>query len=108
MLPISVAKVAEVIILARELDRAEPEFDGLVNALNAEEQAALVAIYWIGRGTYDADDLDEAMATATNEATTPTTEYLKGSPLLATHLEAGLDALGIDATEEEDRLIKPV
>lgn len=108
MLPISVAKIAEIIILARELDRAEPEFDGLVNALNDEEQAAIVAIYWIGRGTYDADDLDEAMATAANEATTPTAEYLKGSPLLATHLESGLDALGIDATEEEDRLIKPV
>ena len=108
MLPISTDKVAEVIILARELDRAEAEFDGFVEALNEDEQAALVAIYWIGRGTYDADDLQEALEIAANEATTPTAVYLKGSPLLATHLESGLDALGIDATDAEDRLIKPV
>lgn len=108
MLPISTDKVAEVIILARELDRAEAEFDGFVDRLNEDEQAALVAIYWIGRGTYDAEDLEEALEVAANEATTPTTDYLKGSPLLATHLEAGLDALGIDATDAEDRLMKPV
>lgn len=108
MLPITTDKVAEVIILARELDRAEPEFDGFVGALNDDEQAALVAIFWIGRGTFDADDLQEAIETAANEATTPTAEYLKGSPHLATHLESGLEALGIDATDAEDRLIKPV
>ncbi|MBE0413685.1 DUF3775 domain-containing protein [Yoonia sp.] len=108
MLPIATDKVAEVIILARELDRTEPEFDAFVGRLNEDEQAALVAVFWVGRGTFDAEDLQEALDTATNEATTPTAEYLKGSPLLATHLETGLYALGIDATDAEDRLIKPV
>lgn len=107
MLPISTDKVAEVIILARELDRAEAEFDGFVNRLNEDEQAALVAIYWIGRGTYDADDFEEALETAASEATTPTTDYLKGSPLLAVHLESGLDALGIDITDAEEKLLRP-
>ena len=107
MLPITTDKIAEVIILARELDRAEAEFDGFIEALNEEEQAALVAVYWIGRGTYDADDLEEALATAANEATTPTAAYLKGSPLLAVHLEAGLDALDISATDAEDELMRP-
>ena len=45
MLPISADKVAEVIILARELDRAENEFDGFVNQLNDYEKAGLVAIF---------------------------------------------------------------
>ena len=104
MLPIPTDKVAEVIILARELDRAENEFDGFVTRLAQDEQAALVAIFWIGRGSFDADDWAEALRTATQEARTPTAHYLKGSPHLADHLEAGLAALGIDPTDAEDAL----
>lgn len=107
MLPISTDKIAEIIILARELDRAENEFDGFVNQLTEDEQTALVAVFWIGRGSFDASDFDEALATATTEASTPTATYLKGSPHLADHLEAGLDALGIDALEAEDDLYRP-
>ena len=36
----------------------------------------------------------------------PTAEYLKGSPHLADHLEAGLEALGIDSSDEEDELYR--
>ncbi|MFT6073672.1 MAG: hypothetical protein ACJAZ1_000581 [Yoonia sp.] len=107
MLPISSDKIAEVIILARELDRAENEFDGFVNQLNDYEKAGLVAIFWIGRGSFEAEDLVEAIATATHEATTPTSSYLKGSPHLADHLEAGMEALRIDATDAEDDLYRP-
>jgi len=104
MLQITVDKVAEVIILARELDRAEVEFDAFVSNLTEEEQASLVAIMWIGRGTFDPEDLSEAIQTASEEATTPTHMYIKGSPHLADHLENGLDALGISASSEEDEL----
>ena len=108
MLPISADKIAEVIILARELDRAENEFDGFVNQLAEDEKAGLVAVFWIGRGSFDADDLDEAISTASNEATTPPAEYLKGSPHLADHLEAGMEALGLDPTDAEDDLYRTV
>ena len=107
MLPISADKVAEVIILARELDRAENEFDGFVDQLNDYEKAGLVAIFWIGRGSFDAADLAEAIATATREATIPTADYLKGSPHLADHLEAGLEALGSDPSLAEGDLYRP-
>lgn len=107
MLPISSDKVAEIIILARELDRAENEFDGFVNQLTEDEQVGLVAVFWIGRGSFDADDLQEALNTAETEATTPTADYLKGSPHLADHLESGLEALGIDSSEAEDELYRP-
>jgi len=106
MLPISTDKIAEVIILARELDRAENEFDGFVDRLAEDEQTALVAVFWIGRGSFDAADLDEALETAISEASAPTATYLKGSPHLADHLEAGLEALGIDATDAEDALYR--
>ncbi len=107
MLPISADKIAEVIILARELDRAENEFDGFVDQLNDDEKAGLVAIFWIGRGSFEPEDLGEALATATREATTPTADYLKGSPHLSDHLEAGLDALGVDPSTAEDDLYRP-
>ncbi|WP_341368034.1 DUF3775 domain-containing protein [Yoonia sp. BS5-3] len=104
MLPISSDKIAEVIILARELDRAENEFDGFVDRLAEDEQAALVAVFWVGRGSFEPENLRDALNTATQEATIPTSEYLKGSPHLSDHLEAGLDALGIDPSVAEDDL----
>jgi len=104
MLEISSDKVAEVIILARELERAEPEFDAFVENLTAEEQASLVALFWVGRGSFEPEDLAEAIETAYAEASTPTADYLKGSPHLADHLESGLEALGISSLEAEDDL----
>jgi len=107
MLPISADKIAEVIILARELDRAENEFDGFVDQLADDEKTGLVAVFWIGRGSFEAEDLSEAIATATREATVPTADYLKGSPHLADHLEAGMTALGLDPSAAEDDLYRP-
>ncbi len=107
MLPITADKVAEVIILARELDRAENEFDGFVDQLNDDEKIGLVAIFWIGRGSFEPEDLAEALETAAREATTPTADYLKGSPHLADHLEAGMAALGVDPSQAEDDLYRP-
>lgn len=101
---INADKVAEVIILARDMPRGEGQFDQFVAGLTQEEQASLVAIMWIGRDSFDAAEWDEAYRTALEEATTPTQDYLKGSPHLADHLENGLDALGISAGSEEDDL----
>ncbi len=106
MLDITADKVAEVIILAREEERGLAELQAFVEALSVEEQAALVAVFWVGRGSFDVEDFDEAVRTAQDEASTPTAEYLMRSPHLAEHLEAGLDALGISATEEEDALYR--
>lgn len=102
---ISANKVAAVIVMARELDRAEVEMRGFVDRMDEEEQAALVAVMWIGRGAFDVDEWDEAFRTAISEATTPTADYLIGTPHLADNLEAGLDALGISAIDEENKLM---
>lgn len=99
---IAADKVAEIIILARDLDTRDEEFDAFIEALNADEQAALVALMWVGRGTFEPEDYAEAVETAMAEATTPTAEYLKGSLHLAEHLENGLELMGIDPTEAED------
>ncbi|WP_368186058.1 DUF3775 domain-containing protein [Aestuariibius sp. HNIBRBA575] len=104
MLKIATDKIAEIIILAREMPRGESEFDGFVGRLDEEEEASLVAVFWIGRGSFEPEDYEEAYATARREASAPTQDYLKGSPHLADHLENGLDALGISAKDAEDDL----
>ncbi|MFO7921504.1 DUF3775 domain-containing protein [Rhodobacteraceae bacterium W635] len=105
MLAISTHKVAQIILMGHELDRAEGELRGFVETLNEDEQAEVVAVMWVGRGSFEAEDLAEALATARNEATTPTADYLIGTPHMADHLEAGLEALGIDPSEAEDDLM---
>ncbi|WP_136441699.1 DUF3775 domain-containing protein [Pacificoceanicola onchidii] len=102
---ISVRKVAAVIVMARELTRAEGELRALIDRMDEEEQAALVAVMWIGRGAFEAEEWDDAFATAYAEASTPTASYLIGTPHLSDNLEAGLEALGYDAQDEEDAVM---
>ncbi len=126
MLNIAPEKVAHVIVLAREFDAQVDSWDqsgdeedadsilesrssGTVSSalktfiadLNVDEQVSLVALAWIGRGTYEPQELGDAMETAHAERVNPTEDYLLGIPLLADHLEAGLDRLGISVEDSE-------
>lgn len=104
MLSISTHKVAQIILMGHELDRAEGEMRGLIETLNEDEKAELVAIMWIGRGSFEPEDLREAIETAANEATTPTADYLIGTPHMSDHLEAGMELLGVDIGAVEGEL----
>lgn len=106
MLDISTYKVAQIILMARELNRAEGELRAFIDRLSEEEQVCLVAVMWIGRESFAPEDLHEALATARQEATTPTADYLLGTPHLSDHLENGLDALGISVVDDEDDLVR--
>lgn len=101
MLEISPEKVVHIIFQSREGARAEAELHAFIAGLNEDEKAHLTAIAWVGRGAFDAQAYDEAVATALEEATVPTDQYLMGMPHLAENLEAGLEAMGIDVTEVE-------
>ena len=114
MLELGADKIAFVILRARDYDHG-PDGRGGRNAfelrdfiadLTEDEQAELTAVMWIGRGTFDADDLEEAISTARAEKTTPTEDYLMGEPHLADHLESGMEALGLAPGEEEDELLR--
>lgn len=96
---------ADTILEARGSDATEGELRAFIARLNDDEKTALVALMWIGRGTFEAEDLDEAMATARAEASTPTEDYLLGSPHLADHLEDGLEKMGISAADAEEDLL---
>ncbi|MBL9047175.1 MAG: DUF3775 domain-containing protein [Tabrizicola sp.] len=105
MFDISPAKVVQVIFLAREGPVGAVQLHAFIDAMNIEEQSQLTALAWVGRGAFEPEEFDEAVETALAEATTPTADYLMGMPHLAENLEAGLDALGIDVTGEEEDLL---
>ena len=105
MLEISQRKVAQIILFGHEVDRAENELRGFIETLGEEEQVSLIAVMWIGRGSFEADDLEEALETARAEANTPTIDYLLGTPHFADHLESGMEALGLSVSEQEEDLL---
>jgi len=97
---------ADSILESRPSDATEDELRSYISDLNSDEQASLVAIMWIGRETFTADDLEEAIETAKAEATAPTEDYLLGIPLLSDYLTSGLEELGYDAEELIDDHLK--
>lgn len=87
----------ETIILEDFAD--DPTYQELREAIDdLDEDAAceLVAMMWIGRGTYDAEDWEEAVETARDEAVNATADYLIGTPQLGDFLEEGLAAMGYE------------
>lgn len=76
-------------------DLTAQELTALIDDLNQDEAATLVAVAWVGRGDFDATDFVSASEEASARAEGSTSAYLLGMPLLAEHLEAGLDALGV-------------
>jgi len=79
-----------------------PEYEELkeyIQNLNEDEQIELVALAWIGRGTYTADDWDEAVEIARDEHAKNAARYLLGQPLLADELEQGLDEFGLSCED---------
>lgn len=63
--------------------------------MNEDEQCALVALTWVGRGTYGPHEWADALTVARQEHNDHTDDYLLGMPLLATYLEDGLDAFDL-------------
>lgn len=134
MLGISTDKVAYIIVKAREWDAktepwedAEPvgfndydaqsilediagdatraELAEFIRGLNEDEKARLVALVWVGRGTYSADEFDEAVTVAKTENVSPTEDYLLGIPLLPDFLEEGLSKMGVSADTAETGIL---
>jgi hypothetical protein len=83
-------------------DSTRAEIAGFIQTLNEDEQASLVALTWIGRGTFEAEELDEAIDTARQEHVNSTARYLLGIPLLADYLEEGLEKLGYPVEDIEN------
>ena len=72
----------------------EEELIASLEDLAEDQQAELLAFAWIGQGTYDAADWDEALEEATAEHNI--VEERMEMPMLASVLEAGLAAFDIN------------
>ena len=81
------------------------EITGFIDALNDDEQAHLVALAWIGRGTFEPEELEEAVETARREHTNATAGYLIGLPLLSDYLEEGLERMGFSVEDAENDVL---
>jgi hypothetical protein len=75
-------------------DSVEKELIASFEDLAEDQQAELLAFAWIGQGTYDAADWDEALEEAAGENNI--VEELMEMPMLASVLEAGLAAFDIN------------
>jgi hypothetical protein len=133
-LEISPAKVAHIIIRAREYDvkvgawgdasdnyDTEDDADSIledlqgdatrdelaefISNLNDDEKYSLVALLWVGRESFSSQEFSEALETARSEKINKTAEYLLGIPLLSNYLEDGLEKMGYSVSDLETDLI---
>jgi hypothetical protein len=129
MLTIDPDKVCQIIVEARALDAREDALDEeegsnpvdgnmmealeepegedavyeelrqFIESLNEDEQIELVALAWVGRGSFSVEEWEDAKAEAQRAHNDRTADYLLGMPLLADYLAEGLAAFGMSCED---------
>lgn len=70
------------------------EIEAQIDDLEPDQQAGLVALMWIGRGDFEPEEWDEAVALAIDrQSDGDTADYLLTHPHVADYLDEGLDKL---------------
>jgi hypothetical protein len=77
------------------------ELRAAIAGLDEDERRTLVALAWIGRGDFDPEEWEEALAVARERETGDTARYLMGIPMLGDLLEEGAARLGFSLTHDE-------
>jgi hypothetical protein len=75
-------------------DPVVEELSSFIGAMSEDEQVDLVALAWLGRGDYTADDWPSVREEAARAHNQRTAAYLLGMPMLGDFLEEGLALLG--------------
>ena len=75
-------------------DPVVEELSSFIGAMSEDEQIDLVAMAWLGRGDYTADDWPSVREEAARAHNQRTAAYLLGIPMLGDFLEEGLSLLG--------------
>ena len=86
-------------------DSVEEELRAILEDLGEDQLAEVLAFCWVGQGTYDAADWDEAMEEATALATGGSDgaiDELLDMPMLASVMESGLAAFELRCTRIGD------
>jgi hypothetical protein len=91
------------ILTDKEDDPVREELLGAIRSLNDDERLRLVALAWLGRGTYSKEEWREAIATARSEHSRRAAEYLLTMPLLGDYLEDGLAQFDEGIVDDGDK-----
>jgi hypothetical protein len=84
-----------------EDDPVVEELTSFIDSLSEDEQIDLVALTWLGRDDYSADDWRTVREEAVRAHNQRTASYLLGTPMLGDFLEEGLSMLGYSCEEFE-------
>jgi len=79
-------------VLEDELNSVEEEITALLEDLADDQLAEAVALAWVGAGTFDVSEWDDACAEANELDADDRIEELMEMPLLAANMESGLAA----------------
>lgn len=94
---------SEAALLQEEPEEmTEDTLHEFINDLNEDEQAALIALAWVGRGDYEAGEWQEALRLARerNEGR-DAADYLLGMDMLGDLLSEGVAAFGLSIEDVE-------
>jgi hypothetical protein len=82
-------------------DPTYEELKTFLSNLNQEEIVNLLALAWMGRGDFTADDWESLVQEAQEIVDEKAPDYLIGMPLLADYLEEALSQLGFSCEDFE-------
>jgi hypothetical protein len=82
-------------------DPVVEELTSFIDALSEDEQIDIVALTWLGRGDFTAEDWETVRNDAAAAHNEKTANYLLGIPLLGDFLEEGLSMAGRSCDEFE-------
>jgi hypothetical protein len=90
------------VLLDKADDPVREDLLGAIRELPEDERFQLVALAWLGRGTYELSEWKTALETARLEHRKRTAEYLLGLPLLGDYLEDGLAMFDEGIVDDSD------
>ena len=86
----------DLAVLEDESNEAiEDEMRAALDDLADDQIAEVLALAWVGRGTYDASEWDDALEEANDKNSEDPIDQLLDMPMLAGYLDAGLAAFDL-------------
>jgi hypothetical protein len=91
------AGAAEMTALTEHrFDHTADEFRSIIDDLEPDQQQEVVALFRLGRGDYEFEEWEDALAEAREDWNERTAAYLLGHPMLADELVMGMELHGHD------------
>ncbi|MBS3803595.1 MAG: DUF3775 domain-containing protein [Oleiphilaceae bacterium] len=89
-------------MLASHADNSSAdEFRTIIEDLEPDQQQIVVALMWLGRDDFTLEEWDDALTLAEEFWTPETADYLLIHPMLADHLQAGLEMHGYHCQDSQ-------